>query len=279
MNIKNTLIFSFIVLLYSCASSSWLPQNSHETLLASKVTEYSELRTDDGALKAEAMNIETGERFLQGNVFPEGVYYSFDKEALFKKDMLDDCKRLTGSECRLSRYMDEVYYENHEELVAFVEKRKEEYQRYLADTKESKMQNNYPLRTEVAMQSAYQIQLQNKEEEASRKRAVIQALKDRCISYGFEGSNNIAACVQREAQHDYEIEQKEYELRLTKAKLDALTAQQTYVEEEPSLWLSILGALAEGVAEGYKQSQIISALDQRYEPRNRDIYRYCRPNC
>ncbi|MDB4043673.1 hypothetical protein N9507_05555 [Gammaproteobacteria bacterium] len=48
------------------------------------------------------------------------------------------------------------------------------------------------------------------EKNAERKKlAVINALKDRCISYGFTGNNNIAACIQREAQHDYELEQKQ----------------------------------------------------------------------
>ena len=102
--------------------------------------------------------------------------------------------------------MDEVYFESHKELVAFIEKEKE-YQQYLADAKEAEMQNNR------------QLQLQNKQEKERRKMAVIQALKERCINYGFTGNNNIAACVQREAQHDYEIEQKEYELKLAQAKL------------------------------------------------------------
>ena len=34
------------------------------------------------------------------------------------------------------------------------------------------------------------------EKNAERKKlAVINALKDRCISYGFTGNNNIAACI------------------------------------------------------------------------------------
>ena len=259
-------IFFIALFLFGCASNSWLPQNSHETFLVSKVTEYSELRTDDGSLKAEAMNIATGERFLQGNVFPtSNMSYSFNRVALFKQDMLSDCRRHTGSACKLSRYMDEVYFESHKELVAFIEKKKKEFQQYVADAKEAEMQNNR------------QLQLQNKQEEERRKMAVIQALKERCINYGFTGNNNIAACVQREAQHDYEIEQKEYELKLAQAKLTALTSQQNQTTEKPSVWLLILGGLAEGIAEGYKQQQIIEALDRRYEPR--DIYRYCRPNC
>ena len=114
---------------------------------------------------------------------------------------------------------------------------------------------------------------QKKEEEEQMKLAIIHALKDRCVSYGFTGDNNIAACIQREAQFDYEIEQKEYELRLAQQPLQ----NQSQTEEGIPWWGLILGGIAEGAAEGYKQSQIIKSLDSRYE--RKDIYRYCRPNC
>ena len=248
--------------LCSCANAlkySWAPQNSHEYgQFAVKVSDYSELRTDDGALKAEAMNINTGEKYLQGNVYPDGngMYYAFNREAFLKNDMLNDCQRHTGSQCMVSRFMDKIYYASHSELTSALNKQKEQ-----------------------VLKLRQQQDLKRKEQEEIRRIAVIQALKERCMSYGFEGRNNIATCVQREAQHDYELEQKEYELQLTRERLNALNSQQTLAQQEPSLWISILAALAEGAAEGYKQSQIISALDQRYEPRNRDIYRYCRPNC
>lgn len=253
---KRFALFLVVVFLYSCANTlkySWAPQNSHEYgQFAVKVSDYSELRTDDGALKAEAMNIKTGEKFLQGNVYPDGIYYAFNREAFLKQSMLNDCRRHTGSICILSRFMDEIYYASHSELTTALNKQKEQ-----------------------ALKLRQHQDLQRKEQEEIRRIAVINTLKQRCIDYGFEGSRNIATCVQREAQHDYELEQKEYELQLTRQRLN----QQTQSQEEPSLWISILAALAEGASEGYKQSQIISALDQRYEPRTRDIYRYCRPNC
>lgn len=115
-----------------------------------------------------------------------------------------------------------------------------------------------------------------KREQEEKKMAVIHALKERCISYGFTGSNNIAACVQREAQHDYEIEQKEYELQLTKQQLLAQQNQQQVAPQVP-WYLSILEGVAEGIAEGYKQQALIQTMDSRYE--KKDIYRYRRPNC
>ena len=115
-----------------------------------------------------------------------------------------------------------------------------------------------------------------KEQKEQQKFAVIKALKDRCVSYGFSGDNNIAACVQREAQHDYEIEQKEYQLRLAQRQI---YAQQNKKQEAPETpwYLFILEAVAEGVEEGYKQKALIQTMDARYA--KKDIWRYCRPNC
>ena len=113
-----------------------------------------------------------------------------------------------------------------------------------------------------------------------QKLAVIHALKERCISYGFTGDNNIAACVQREAQHDYEIEQKEYQLQLAQHQLLAQQSQPKVAPEVP-WYLQALEAvalgLAEGIEEGYKQKALIQTMDARYA--KKDIWRYCRPNC
>ena len=40
--------------------------------------------------------------------------------------------------------------------------------------------------------------------------------------------------------------------------------------------MEILGAVADGVAEGYKQQQLINTLDNRYQKKS--IYRY-QPQC
>ena len=128
-----------------------------------------------------------------------------------------------------------------------------------------------------------------KEQKEQQKFAVIKALKERCVTYGFTGDNNIAACVQREAQHDYDIEQKEYELKLAQYQLRAqqnqnqLLAQQSQPQVAPEVpwYLQALEAvalgLAEGIEEGYKQKALIQTMDARYA--KKDIYRYCRPNC
>ena len=126
---------------------------------------------------------------------------------------------------------------------------------------------------------------ERKKQEEAKRMSVIHALKERCISYGFTGSNNIAACVQREAQHDYEIESQKYEFQLAQQNLQKqinqikknVTPRQVNLVEEVPWYLSVLEAVAEGVEEGYKQKALIQTMDSRYE--KKDIYRYCRPNC
>jgi len=111
-------------------------------------------------------------------------------------------------------------------------------------------------------------------DEEEKKLAIVYALKDRCISYGFTGNNNIAACVQREAKHDYELAQNEYELQLAQQQL--MTQQnQTQIAPEVPWYLVVLVSIAEGAAEGYKQKALIQTMDKRYEKKS--IYSYCRP--
>tara|TARA_B100001093_G_scaffold514573_1_gene588883 strand:+ start:2167 stop:3060 length:894 start_codon:yes stop_codon:yes gene_type:complete len=114
-----------------------------------------------------------------------------------------------------------------------------------------------------------------KEDEEQKRLAVVFALEQRCIEYGFTGNNNIASCIQREAQHDFEIEQQRYQVELLKQQLASQTNQANTNEEIP-FWMEILGAVADGISEGYKQKQLIETLDSRYQ--RKSIYRY-QPSC
>ena len=147
-----------------------------------------------------------------------------------------------------------------------IDKKNKAYKERLADL------NNQAELESIKADRQKQITYKQRQEE--QKLAVIHALKERCISYGFTGNNNIAACVQREANHDFEIEQQKYQVELLRQQL-ATQNNQTIVSEDIPWWLEILGAVAEGAAEGYKQAALINAMDSRYEKKS--IYRYCRP--
>ena len=220
------------------------------TPIISRIDSYDSLEAPLGTklYKVETMNIETGERVsfqsTQSYDYKNNVYPFVNILAISR------CERLIKSECVVSKSNDfrvvgeDIRYSNIKEV-------RDEYSIVFANRARAEIENQ-------------------------KKSAVIHALKERCISYGFTGDNNIAACVQREAQHDYEIEQKEYQLQLAQRQT---YAQQNIKQEAPETpwYLFILEAVAEGVEEGYKQKALIQTMDARYA--KKDIYRYCRPNC
>ena len=238
---------SLSMFLFGCANSlGYGPQNSHEYgSFAQKVTDYSELTSgcdrDDivdihclYSHKGEAMNVETGETYLLGNTWhKESLGQGFDPAAEFTNELISGCIRNTGGHCVITRFgyddVDIIYFASHEELLTSIKNAKEEA----------------------------------KKVEDEKKLAAIYALKQRCIEYGFSGDNNIAACIQREAQHDLELERKEYEI--------SLLTQKT--EKTPSpFWVGVL----EELADAYQMASIVTVINNK---QRRNIYRYCRPNC
>ena len=200
-------------------------------------------------IKIEAMTKDTGEFYFRTYDVTNELVVAWGNYYL---RVLDNCKKVFNSDCVITRSdrrampeVSKVFYLGFEDYKSQDAKR------------------------EKAIFEA-------EREMEERKLAVIHALKERCVSFGFSGSNNIAACVQREAQHDYEIEQKEYELQLAKQQLLAQQNQQQ-VEPEMPWYLIVLEALAKGIEKGYEQQALINAMDARYE--RKDIWRYCRPKC
>ena len=233
------------------STSNW----DYEYLNSRVVKNTNDFTKGEARKWAEAINIKTGKKFHIGNI-PTGLVFNPYKYSATELARLN-CEHLYKSECIVSidghvGTWTKVIYED------------------LSDYESQK------LYASQAEQRAEATRIQLKKQNESKRLAVIHALKERCISYGFTGNNNIAACVQREAKHDYEIEQQKYQVELLRQQL-ATQNNQTIVSEDIPWWLEILGAVAEGAAEGYKQAALINAMDSRYE--KKDIYRYCRPNC
>ena len=227
---------------------------------------YEDIKDIDSVfVKLEAMNKDTGETYFR-------TFRMFSLDApitwgSYTATTLIECKKIFGSDCFITRRdrlgvsgEEKIFYTSLEDFRA----KQIQYDEYVANAKIKAAKDERKLQETI------------KREQEEKRLAVIHALKERCISYGFTGSNNIAACVQREAQHDYEIEQKEYELQLARQQLLAQQNQQQAAPQVP-WYLSILEGVAEGIAEGYKQQALIQTMDSRYE--KKDIYRYCRPNC
>ena len=194
------------------------------TPIISRIDSYDSLEAPIGTklYKVETRNIETGERVsfqsTQSYDYKNNVYPFVNVLAISR------CEKLTKSECVVLKSNDfrvvgeEIRYSNIKEV-------RDEYSIVFANRARAEIENQ-------------------------KKSTVIHALKERCISYGFTGDNNIAACIQREAKHDYEIEQKEYQLQLAQQQT---YAQQNKKQEAPETpwYLFILEAVAEGVEEGY----------------------------
>tara|TARA_B100001142_G_C14147952_1_gene583332 strand:+ start:119 stop:895 length:777 start_codon:yes stop_codon:yes gene_type:complete len=68
-------------------------------------------------------------------------------------------------------------------------------------------------RKETYEKQQKQLELRLEEERRAERERIIADLRERCVSYGFTGDNNIAACVQREAQQKLELAEKENESR------------------------------------------------------------------
>ena len=237
------------------------------------VENYDDLETHSSKVRAEAMAITDGRTFHMSQSIGLAQYnknWDTEQDAV-NWHTKNRCEQLYKVECVISREGSKVIFDNYEAYKVdkkLKDIKNEEYRQRLAEL-------NDQAELEFIMEER-QKQITYKQRQEEKKMAVIHALKERCISYGFTGSNNIAACVQREAQHDYEIEQKEYELQLAKQQILVQQNQQQVTPQVP-WYLSILEGVAEGIAEGYKQQALIQTMDSRYE--RKDIYRYCRPNC
>ena len=201
-----------------------------------------------------------------------GISTKANSQEMANKVAIEDCEKTYGKCLLFYEGNNSVWEDNQFQYAQAEAKRRQEYANYSQEALLERQRQRY-------------IDEQKKKEEEEEKRvAVLVALKERCIEYGFTGNNNIASCIQREAQHDFEIEQQKYQVQLLKQELAnqrmyaSQNTQQVDVNtsEEVPWWLEILGAVAVGAAEGYKQQQIINTLDNRYQKKS--IYRY-QPQC
>lgn len=198
-----------------------------------------------------------------------GISRNAQSQEMANKLAIADCEKTYGKCLLFYEGNDSVWKSNQFEYAQAESKRRQEYANYSQEALLERQRQRY-------------IDEQKRKEEEEEKRvAVLVALKERCIEYGFTGNNNIASCIQREAQHDFEIEQQKYQVALLKQELAdqrlyaSQNTQQVQVNESEEIpfWMEILGAFAEGAAEGYKQKQLIEALDSRYQGKTRYIYK------
>ena len=252
-------------------------ETSHDTPLIAELGEviivdsYEELDMStygDETYKVEAMSTTSGEKFFYRH------WAGYYKQAIgsLRNRALLACRDVFNSVCVITRagfatafgntttYDEEIFYTSLEDY-----KNKQE-------TRIAREQKEREIEEEQMRQHFASLEQQRKIE----KESMIAELRDRCASYGFSGDENIAACVQREAQHDLELAQQERALRLAQQRLAnqnrQVQVQTQIVEEEVPWWLQFLADVAEGVAEGYAHDAIYHNDKPKVIYRNCDVY-------
>ena len=78
------------------------------------------------------------------------------------------------------------------------------------------------------------------------KNLKLKELIKRCEEFGFKGNDNIAACVQREIQHDLELAKQEKKMKELESRINLLAESNAQKEKSSSSWLiDVLSVLAD----------------------------------
>ena len=200
--------------------------------------------------KAEAINYETGKKFhfgytiLPGNCKEGSIFY---ESSCPKFIVLELCKKTFGSECAVSRFNDEIYFNQISE----------------EDLK------NYYLRKEQKKQ----LELQKNENERlamlKKQQDAFNKLYNICTGYGFSEQDKIAACIQQEIFNEKKLAiLKEQQLAQLEYINNQQKNQQMQEQKETSFWLEVLEGVAENLAdpntwENARQNAEIQALKRQ----------------
>ena len=208
-------------------------------------------------------NIKTGEKFIFGNFRINNI----DQVKCMNNFLKEICESISGSACINSHWMEKNY-----------ESRVNEYRTRLAN----KTQKEEKLR-------AMQLVIEKEKEEARLKREktqrakqeqeILAELQSRCEKLGFEGEQNINACIKREAKIDLELALQRRELAKTKillAEAEARayvesfnTVQPVEEEEDTPFLIKFLGDVVLGVVEQYPAAKL--EAQKRQEAYNRGV--------
>lgn len=207
------------------------------------VKNYDRLITGVDAYRAEAMSIETGEKFHIGN-YPHGLLLA--NRFPLKKTILENCERLFDSKCVLTKetkrkyekepknareslFMSEVDIIYYSDLQDYYLKEKE---------REEKAEQE-----RIAERLALE---KKKEEEQQMKQDAFNKLYSTCLSYGFEERSSIASCIQQEIFNEKKLALlKQQQL----AQMAYVNQQQIKEQEETNIWLLLLEGVAENLAD------------------------------
>ena len=142
-------------------------------------------------IRGEATNVITGEAVLVGNYKVNNAIQLTE----FPDWLLNQCRRVTGSSCYLSKIADRTLYKNYQEY----------YTKVIAPEQELALRH-----------------LRKKEQQ---ELLTFNKLQTKCEELGYEGDNNIRLCIEREAEFERQIAMQK----------QALAAQNNNVKEEEEM--------------------------------------------
>jgi hypothetical protein len=186
----------------------------------SKVSSYKDMISN---YRAEAMDINTGEKFYYGQQQDDdgdGVMSLNLKNRIVKICEQHGTVSYWGkklsepNQCVLTRYNQKIFYKDLDD-----------YNLYVAKQKQNEKERKSRL-----------IASQEKQKEQKLNELIV-----RCKGFGFTGESNIAACVQREVQHDLELAQQEQRLQ----QLENRIASASKPSNDKPFFLEVLSILAE----------------------------------
>jgi len=211
-------------------------ENLDKYITTKTLSEYEDMKSQ---WRAEAININTGEKFFYGMAYSGGPEEDLEirgyvKDACQKKKVnIWGIEQDSGIKCVLSRYQDKIYYQDLDSYKNAFKKRNVNSSR------------GRKLMSDDQFKKLKQVKKARQDREKEQKEIILAGLLSRCENFGWSDEDSVAACIQQEAYRDLQIEKQKYEIKLLEKKLlTAQTQTQTQVVDDEPLFFMFLNAYA-----------------------------------
>lgn len=187
--------------------------------------------------RVEFINLNTKEKILYGtaetDAKPGGIRDVRTTVKTWCEETLSPwgIRRETNIDCVLSRYQDEIYYKDFEDV-------KESYFKTALRTGNPNYMRKLWNQDEIE-----QIKKARQEKENMQKEIILAGLLSRCENFGWKDDDDLASCVQQEAYRDLQLEKQKHEIKILEQKL--ASAQNSYIDDDEPLFFVFLDAYAQ----------------------------------
>lgn len=187
--------------------------------------------------RVEFINLNTKEKILYGTAETDAKPGGIRDVRTTVKTWCEETvspwgiRRETNIDCVLSRYQDEIYYKDFEDV-------KESYFKTALRTGNPNYMRKLWNQDEIE-----QIKKARQEKENMQKEIILAGLLSRCENFGWKDDDDLASCVQQEAYRDLQLEKQKHEIKILEQKL--ASAQNSYIDDDEPLFFVFLDAYAQ----------------------------------